>query len=95
MVSFESDNNNMLAKLNNLGKLVHKVSGIDYRSKKQPLVSVCEKGKGMEQLYKLRGVSVDKKTGNIMFPTLRITLLKYLIVQVSICSNLETMKEKE
>ena len=69
MVSFECDNNKMLAKLNNLGnllnKLVEKVSGIDYKSKKQPLVSVCEKGKEINQLYKPRGVTVDNKTGNI------------------------------
>ena len=66
MVSFECDSNKMLAELNNLGKWVKKVrSGIDYKSKKQPLVSVCEKGKGMEQLYKPRGVTVDNETGNI------------------------------
>ena len=45
MVSFECDSNKMLAELNNLGKLVEKVrSGIDYKSKKQPFVSVCENG---------------------------------------------------
>ena len=35
MVNFECDSNEMLAKLNNLGKLVEKVSGIDYKSKKK------------------------------------------------------------
>ena len=40
-------------------------TGIDYKSKKQPLVSVCEKGKGMEQLNYPLGVTVDDKTGNI------------------------------
>ena len=66
MVTFECDSNKMLAELNKLGKLVEKVrSGIDYKSKKQPLVSVCEKGKGMEQLYNPHGVTVDNKTGNI------------------------------
>ena len=45
MVSFECDSNKMLAELNKLGKLVEKVrTGIDYKSKKQPLVSVCGKG---------------------------------------------------
>ena len=64
--TFECDSNKMLAELNKLGKLVEKVrSGIDYKSKKQPLVSVCDKGKGMEQLYSPRGVAVDNKTGNI------------------------------
>ena len=66
MVCFECDSNKMLAKLNNFGKLVEKVrSGIDYKSKKQPLVSVFERGKGEEQLCWPRGVTVDNKTGNI------------------------------
>ena len=66
MVSFEFDSNKMVAELNKLGKLVEKVrSGIDYKSKKQPLVSVCEKGKGIEQLNNPLGVTVDNTTGNI------------------------------
>ena len=66
MVTFDSDSNKMLAELNKLGKLVEKVrSRIDYKSKKQPLVSVCEKGKGMEQLNYPHGVTVDNKTENI------------------------------
>ena len=66
MVSFECDSNKMLAELNNLGKLVEKVrTEIDYKSKKHPLVSVCEKGKGIEQLSLPRDVTVDNETGNI------------------------------
>ena len=66
MVCFEYDSNKMLAELNNLGKLVEKVrSGIDYKSKKQPLVSVCEEGKGKDQLNNSLGVTVDNKTRNI------------------------------
>ena len=66
MLSFECDSNKMLAELNKLGKLVERVrSGIDYKSKKQPLLSVCEKGKGMEQLNYPLGVTVDNRTGNI------------------------------
>ena len=66
MVSFECDSNKMLAELNKLGKLVERVrSGIDYKSKKQPLLSVCEIGNGMEQLNSPRGVTVDNRTGNI------------------------------
>ena len=66
MVSFECDSNKMLADLNNLGKLVEKVrSGINYKSKKQPLVSVCERGKGIEQLNYPLGVTVDDETGII------------------------------
>ena len=66
MLTFECGSNKMLAELNKLGKLVEKVgSGIDYKSMKQPLVSVCKKGKGVEQLNKPLGVTVDNKTGNI------------------------------
>ena len=69
MVSFECDSNKMLTVLillNNLGNLVGKVrSGIDYKSKKQPLVSVCERGVGMEQLNSPFGVTVDNNTENI------------------------------
>ena len=66
MVCFECDSNKMLAELNKLGMLVEKVrSGIDYTSKKQPLVIVCKKGSGNRQLYSPRGVIVDSKTGNI------------------------------
>ena len=51
MFKLECDSNKLLAELNKMGKLVEKVIiGIDYKSKKQPLVSVCENGKGMEQL---------------------------------------------
>ena len=66
MVSFEFDSNKILAELNNFGKLVDKVrSGIEYKSKKQPLLSVCYKGKGMGQLNRPRDVTVDNITGNI------------------------------
>ena len=65
MFNFECDSNKMLAELNNLGKLVEKVNAIDYKSKKQPLVSVCEKGKGMEQLDCPLDVTVENETGNI------------------------------
>ena len=66
MVTFECDSNKLFAELNKLANLIKKVrSGIDYKSKKQPLVSVCEKGKRMEQLNNPHGVSVDNKTLNI------------------------------
>ena len=58
--------NKMLAELSKLGKFVEKVgSGIDYEGKKEPLVSVCKKGNGMEQLSNPAGVTVDINTGNI------------------------------
>ena len=66
MVSFECYSNKVLAELSKLGKFVEKVgSGIDYKSKKEPLVSVCKKGNGMEQLSNPLGVTFDIKTGNI------------------------------
>ena len=64
--TFECDSNKMLAELNKLGKFVEKVGSVtDYKSKKHPLVSVCEKGNGMEQLKNPAGVAVDNKTRNI------------------------------
>ena len=66
MVHFVCDYNRIFAELNKLGELVEKVrSGVDYKSKVYPVVSVCEKGKGMEQLNDPCGVTVDNKTGNI------------------------------
>ena len=85
----------MLSELNNLGKLVKKVSGIDYKSKKQPLVSVCEKGKGIKQLDCPRDVKVDNQTGNIYIADQYNNCVRYLIILVSICSSLEAMKVKE
>ena len=76
MVSFECDSNKILAELNNLGKLVETVSEIDYKSKKQPLVSVCEKGKGMEQLDLPRGVTVENETENIYITDLSNNCVK-------------------
>ena len=77
MVNFECDSNEMLAELDNLGKLAEKVrSGIDYKSKNLPLVSVCEKGKGMEQLNWPRDVTVDNETGNIYITELEDSCVK-------------------
>ena len=66
MVCFECDNTEMLPELNILGKLVEKVIiGIDYKGRKLPLVSVCERGNDTEQLYNPIGMTVDNTTGNI------------------------------
>ena len=66
MVHFVCDNNMVFDELNMLGKLVERVrSGIDYERKVHPIVTLCEKGNRMEQLYNPRGVTVDNKTGNI------------------------------
>ena len=35
---------------------------IDYKSKVHSVVSVCERGKGIDQLNNLRGVTVDNTT---------------------------------
>ena len=66
MVHFVCDNNKMFVELNKLGELVEKVIvEVDYRSKVHPVVSVCEKGKRIEQLNNPCGVTFDGKTGNI------------------------------
>ncbi|KAI6650900.1 NHL repeat containing protein [Oopsacas minuta] len=51
--------------VNKLGDFVDKVRGIDYTNKKQPLVSVCKKGSGNEELFYPLGVKIDNQTGNI------------------------------
>ena len=48
-----------------LCKLVERVSEIDYTSKTQSIISVCDRGTGNEQLNDARGVTVDHNTGNI------------------------------
>ena len=66
MVHFVCDSNKMFAELNKLGELVEKVIvELDYRSKVHPVVSVCERGKRIDQLNFPWGVAFDPKTGNI------------------------------
>ena len=84
MVSFECDSFKMLAELHNLGKLVKKVrSEVDYKSKRQSLVSICENGKGMEHLNCPHDVTVDNKTGNIYITGTDSNCVKVLIALVS------------
>ena len=71
MVSLECDSNKMLFELHNLGKLVEKVREIDYKSKKQPIVSVSEKGKGINQLNWPQSVTVNNETGNLYVSDLK------------------------
>ena len=65
MVGFVCDNSIMFSELK-LGKLVEKVkSSVDYKSKVHPVVSVCERGNGMEQLYNPHDIAFDNITGMI------------------------------
>ena len=41
------------------------MSEIDYKSKIQSIISVCDRGTGNEQLDNPHGVTVDHNTGNI------------------------------
>ena len=65
LLTFVCDKNKLLSKVNELCKLVERVSEIDYKSKTQSIISVCDKGTGNEQLTSPFGVTVDHNTGNI------------------------------
>ena len=65
LVSFVCDKQKLLTEVNILCKLVERVSEIDYTSKTQSIISVCDKGTDNEQLNYPYGVTVDHNTGNI------------------------------
>ena len=65
LVTFVCDKKKLLTEVNKLCKLVERVSGIDYTSKTQSIISVCDVGTGNEQLYNPNGVTIDHDTGNI------------------------------
>ena len=65
LVSFVCDKEKLLIEVNELCKLVERVSEIDYKSKTQSIISVCDKGTGNEQLNYPWGVTVNHNTGNI------------------------------
>ena len=65
VVEFSCDSNIMLVEINKLGKLIENRTNIDYKSKVHPVVSICDEGNGMKQLWNPWGVTVDSKTGNI------------------------------
>ena len=65
LVSFVCDKQKLLTEVNKLCKLVERVSEIDYTSKTQSIISVCDRGTGNEQLNNPYGVTVDHNTGNI------------------------------
>ena len=64
-VSFVCDKKKLLTELNELCKLVERMSEIDYTSKSRPVISVCDGGTGNEQLNFPRGVTVDHNTSHI------------------------------
>ena len=71
LVSFVCDKEKLLIEVNELCKLVERVSEIDYKSKTQSIISVCDKGTGNEQLNYPRGVTVNHNTGNIYVANFR------------------------
>ena len=65
IVRFVCDNNKrLLSEIAKLGKYVDNTR-IDYKSKIDYVVSVCERGKGIDQLYYPEDVTVDNTTGMI------------------------------
>ena len=65
LVIFVCEKNKLVGEVNELCKLVERVSEIDYKSKTQSIISVCDYGTGNEQLNLPCGVTVDHNTGNI------------------------------
>ena len=65
LVSFVCDKEKLLIEVNELCKLVERVSEIDYKSKTQSIISVCDKGTDNEQLNYPWCVTVNHNTGNI------------------------------
>ena len=66
MVRFVCDNNKrLISEIDKLGEYVESIMRIDYKSKVHSVVSVCERGKRIDQLYNPQGVTVDNTTGMI------------------------------
>ena len=66
-VRFVCDNKKRLkSEIDKLGEYLESIMRIDYKSKVHSVVSVCERGSGIDQLYDPRGVIlVDNTTGMI------------------------------
>ena len=65
MVIFVCNNNKrLLSEIDKLGEYVENTR-IYYKSKVDSVVSVCKRGKGIDQLYSPEGVTVDNTTGMI------------------------------
>ena len=54
-----------IREIDKLGEYVESIMRIDYKSKVHSVVSVCEIGEGIDQLYNPEGVTVDNTTGMI------------------------------
>ena len=65
MVQFVCDSKKIFVDIKKSIKFVEKVKSINYKSKVHPVVSVCERGNGIEQLSNPFGVTVNNKTGDI------------------------------
>ena len=65
LVCFVCNKNELVREVNELCKLVERMSEIDYKNKTQSVISVCDKGTGNEQLKWPYSVTVDHNTGNI------------------------------
>ena len=65
LVRFVCNKNKLVREVNELCKLVERVSEIDYKSKTQSVISVCDKGTGNQQLNYPHVVTVDHNTSNI------------------------------
>ena len=65
LLTFVCDKQKLLTEVNKLCKLVERMTEIDYTSKTQSIISVCDRGTGNEQLCCPFGVTVDPNTGNI------------------------------
>ena len=101
LLTFVCDKKKLLSEVNELCKLVERVSEIDYKSKTQSMISVCDRGTGSEQLKSPHGVTVDHNTGNIYVADCYNNCVKvfdntakYLTILLSICLNLEMETEK-
>ena len=66
MVIFVCDNNKrLISEIDKLGEYLESIMRIDYKSKVHSVVSVCERGEGVDQLYDPEGVTIDNTTGMI------------------------------
>ena len=76
LVGFVCDEKKLLSEVNELRKLVERVSEIDYKNRTQSIISVCDRGTGNDELYNPRGVTVDYNTGNIYVADFRNNCVK-------------------